>query len=195
MDMTERRGTATNLLSTVIDALQLGKKTGVLTVERGAGKTFEEGTMVFLNGQIINAHLGPYQGKEATARLFTWQACRFLFTSTEAEATSPQAESPLPPAGVPEAGSTAYPLSPDEQMDRLHSHPFHTTDTLESLETTLLRLNRQGFTRTHRRLFLLIDGNRSIAELADLLRRTPQEVLFLLSDLEQAGFIQALASR
>jgi hypothetical protein len=80
-------------------------------------------------------------------------------------------------------------------MDRLHAHPFHTTDTLESLETTLLRLDRQGFTRTHRRLFLLIDGNRSIAELADLLRRTPQEVLFLLSDLEQAGFIQALASR
>ncbi len=195
MDMTERRGTATNLLATVIDALQLGKKTGILTVERGEGETFEEGVMVFLNGQIVNAYLGPYRGKEATARLFTWQACRFLFTSSETEPAPPSAESLPPSAGLPHQESAAHPPPSDEQMVSLDAHPFHTTDALESLETTLLRLDRQGLSRTHRRLFLLIDGNRSIAELATLLRRTPQEVLSLLSDLEQAGFIQALTPR
>src|SRR6266849_2908148 len=77
--MTQRRVTATNQIATVIDVLQLGKKTGILTVERGEGETFEEGTMTFGQGQGVQAAIGPYIGRDAATKLFSWQACRFLF--------------------------------------------------------------------------------------------------------------------
>jgi len=46
-----------------------------------------------------------------------------------------------------------------------------------------------GLSRAHRRLFLLIDGKRSIDELAPLIGRTPDEVSELLRDLEHASVI------
>ena len=136
--MTQRRMTATNQLSTVTSALQLGKATGILTVERGEGETFEEGTIVFLHGQVVQAALGSSRGRDAESRLFAWKACRFLFA----------------------------PWSP-EDMDRRPSVPIFQ----ESMDDVLRMLDRQGFSRAHRRLFLLIDGRRSIRELAALIGR------------------------
>ena len=44
--------------------------------------------------------------------------------------------------------------------------------------------------RIHRRLLLLIDGRRSVSELARLMTRDANEVHKLLNDLERAGLIQ-----
>ncbi|TMC61826.1 MAG: DUF4388 domain-containing protein, partial [Chloroflexota bacterium] len=49
--MPHQRETATDRLSNVIQVIQLGKKSGLLTVERGEGITFEEGAITFVNGQ------------------------------------------------------------------------------------------------------------------------------------------------
>jgi len=195
MAMTERR-TATNQFSTVMDALQLGKKTGILTVERGEGGTFEEGTVTFANGQVVHAIIGSYQGKAAVTRLFSWQECRFSFISMfPGQIISNQSMTPAI-ANSTETGidDTHFhkkrSLMKAEIQDNLSRRPLPLTNAFESLDTVLLILDRQGFTRTHRRLFLLIDGKRSIEELAMLVRRTPDEMVTLLAELEQAGFIQ-----
>jgi hypothetical protein len=60
----------------------------------------------------------------------------------------------------------------------------------EALQSSLRALDRQGFSRAHRRIFLLIDGRRSTGELAALMSRTLEETMSLLADLRQAGFIQ-----
>src|SRR5579883_449231 len=101
--MTQRRVTATNQLATVIDVLQLGKKTGILTVERGEGATFEEGTMTFVNGQVVEAAIGAYVGREAASKLFSWQACRFLFIpmSSPTQPTHPGMNMPSGPSTLP----------------------------------------------------------------------------------------------
>lgn len=197
--MTQRRLTTTNQLSMVIDALQLGKKTGVLNVERGEGAIFEEGTITIVNGQVVKATIGRYKGKDAATKLFSWQACRFSFD-------------PLPPENVGAGqGMSLVPTTQtgaavvDKRLQEafygnqqtnlatqgsLSRRPIPTAYSPESLHNILLLLDRQGFSRTHRRLFLLIDGRRSVEELAALIRRMPDETLALLANLEQAGFIR-----
>lgn len=198
MLMTQRRVTETNQLSTVVDALQLGKKSGILTVERGEGGTFEEGAITLVNGQVVNAAIGPYRGNDATTKLFSWQACRFSFAPMQPEqAGAVQGWGSMPGLQIEKMGNGNH--APDsfngaQQMyravqDNGNSRPS-AAYSHDTLDTILLALDRQGFSRTHRRLFLLIDGRRSVEELAALISRTPDETMSLLANLEQAGFIQ-----
>ncbi len=197
--MTQRRVTATNQLSTVVDALQLGGKTGILTVERGEGETFEEGMIMFVNGQVVNAVIGPYSGRDAATKLFSWQACRFSFTplpQEQVDAGQWGFAVPANQAETQEAGpSLPGPLNRGQQgyppaQNRLSRRPFLTAYPHETLGNILRALERQGFSRAHRRLFLLIDGRRSVQELAALISRTPDETLSLLDDLERSGVIK-----
>jgi hypothetical protein len=196
--MTQRRVTATNQLATVIDVLQLGKKTGILTVERGEGATFEEGTMTFVNGQVIQATLGPYVGRDAATKLFSWQACRFMFVPTLPEqldiSTLPTPQTQPEVKAVTRSGTTG-PLYRLQQPDPttygdLSLRPAIAAYSKESMDAVLRILDQRGLSRTHRRLFLLIDGRRSMKDLAMLIGRTPGETAVMLADLERAGLIQ-----
>ncbi|SRR6266567_2612211 len=201
--MTQRRVTATNQLATVIDVLQLGKKTGILTVERGEGATFEEGIMTFVDGQVIQATIGPYVGRDAATKLFSWQACRFMFVPTLPAqlniSTLPTPQLPTPQTqpevkAVTKPGTTR-PLYRLEQPDPITHGDLSLRPTIavyskESMNAVLRILDQHRLSRTHRRLFLLIDGRRSIKELATLIGRTPGETAVMLADLEQAGLIQ-----
>jgi predicted transcriptional regulator len=51
-------------------------------------------------------------------------------------------------------------------------------------------LNEKRFSRLHLRLFLLVDGQRSVVELARLIGKKPEEVQKLLNDLEAIGIIR-----
>lgn len=191
--MTQRRVTATNQLSTVIDALQLGKKTGLLTVEQGIGETLEEGTMTFMNGQVVNATLGRYKGRDAATKMFSWKACRFSFVPGTPE-NSGQAMIPLPEAPTEARGATQYiqwqvPQPPMLNQDAWSRRPVASAFSKEFLDNVLHTLDRYGLSRMHRRLFLLIDGRRSIRDLATLIGRSPDETASFLADLEHNGFI------
>src|SRR5262245_4613346 len=74
--------TTTEHLTQVIDALQLGRKTGVLTVERGEGPSLERGMIILVNGQPVRAQLGNLNTAESLEWLGAWQSCRFAFLPT-----------------------------------------------------------------------------------------------------------------
>ena len=186
--MTQQRGTATSQLSTVITTIQVGRKTGILTIERGEGEAFEEGTITFAHGQVVQAVIGSYTGRDAATKLFSWQACRFSFNSLLPE------DSALAAHLVPHPQTEAKALNGNHQMHSAAqgnmSHQPSIAVPQESIEDVLRTLDRQGFSRIHRRLFLLIDGRRSINELAALIRRTQNETASLLADLWRAGLIR-----
>jgi len=196
--MTQRRVTATNQLATVIDVLQLGKKTGILTVERGEGATFEEGTMTFVNGQVVEATLGPYVGRDAATKLFSWQACRFMFVPTlpgqlsSGMLPTPQTQPEVKAVTKPGATGPLYRFQQPDPTTHgdLSLRPAIAAYSKESMDAVMRILDQQGLSRTHRRLFLLIDGRRSIKDLATLIGRTPGETATMLADLERAGLIQ-----
>jgi hypothetical protein len=81
-EMPKARDTATDRLSNVIEVVELGRRTGLLSAERGMGPSLEEGEIYFVSGRPIYAAVGQLRGREALATLGQWGACRFAFDIT-----------------------------------------------------------------------------------------------------------------
>src|SRR5690348_16994449 len=109
--MAKPRVTATDRLSNVIEVVELGQRTGLLTVERGSGSVQEEGEIYFVSGRAVYASLAGLRGREALAGLSRWGSCRFAF-----DKDAPRLSSNLAP--IPGA------MRGDRKSTRLNSsHP------------------------------------------------------------------------
>jgi hypothetical protein len=86
--MTKPTVTATDRLENVLDVVELGRRTGLLRVERGAGTMREEGEVYFLQGKPIYAAIAGLRGREALRFLAQWSGCYFSF--------DPQVAQPIP---------------------------------------------------------------------------------------------------
>jgi Domain of unknown function (DUF4388) len=238
--MPQQRDTATDRLLNVIQVIQLGRKSGLLSVERGEGIQFEEGMIMFVNGQATQASVGPRTGLEAFNWLSTWNACLFSFIPSTATASGALSTTPAKPntpnstftdtnsylqaqqgtsvrlraqqstngrllaqhntngrlqAQQPSLHrQTEFPqVAEDRERNRSTQAPGSDStgpNRTKRLEDGLRLIEQAGFTRAHRRLFLLIDGSRSTAELVRLMGREQHEVRILLNQLEEAGLIQ-----
>jgi hypothetical protein len=209
--MSQQQETATDRLVKVIQTVQIGRRTGVLAARRGEGVTLEEGAISFVNGQVTEARAGRRSGSEALNWLSAWSHCRYTFTPSAAS------ESALPAAGtfdiaeqdtidtaplantssrVPLPGRQTSPLPPaDGDAPRPGAPdtaayasivPYRT----RQIDAGLRIMEGVGLSRSHRHLFLLIDGHRSTAELIRLMGRGEQEINGLLQDLERATIIR-----
>ena len=184
-----QRGTAADRLADIIQVIRLARRTGQLIAERGVDfTTLEEGTIMFVDGQVMEARAGYRNGLDAFNWLNSWQSCRFTFVPSAPPATLPGISTPQ--RQTPYRSTTA-PLPPT------NGHlPPQTTDSiprrLRHPNEALPYFERLGLTRTHRHLFLLIDGQRTTTELLRLMqhRSGADEVYTLLTDLERAGLIQ-----
>ena len=206
--MAPQNETITNSLADVIQVIQLGRKSGVLTVERGDGETFEEGMITFVNGQAVEAQTTVFNGQNALRRLSSWGTCRYAFIST------PTAEIPSIPAPVStpaferrmtDTGThPRIPISPlRESAARRQASNGGTEQVISfipasivphlviSLEESLRRVDQLGLSRQHRHLLLLVDGQRNVAEMVRLIGHTQFKVQRLLADLEHAEIIRS----
>jgi hypothetical protein len=180
------RGTATDKLADVIQMLLFVHKTGVLTVQReNSNYALEEGSLFLRDGQIADAVIENLHGADALKKLSTWTKCYFVFQALPQSTSSPFA----PP-------TSAH----SEQILERQTGPLLPATASSSVipcrtdqfQRSLPDFERLGVSRLHRQLFLLADGQRSIEALAKLLGRHPQEVLLLLSDLENLRLLRRL---
>ena len=197
--MPQQRGTETSQLVNIIEVIQLGRKTGVLTVERNTDSSPEMGEITFDNGHITQARSNRgMQGQQALLWLRSWGTCRFIFVSAQETTHTTQ---PLPV--VPQHGFTQK--KRDTQPQRVPSETLQLpipsvgrTDTellavpqrTQGLENALQLITQARLSRTHRQLFLLVDGQRNAAELLRLIGRRQDEGITLLRDLTYIGVIQ-----
>lgn len=206
--MPQQPKTETDRLVNVIQVLQLGQKTGRLLVERNTGSLFEQGIITFVQGQVVQASVNQQQGPDALNWLKSWGACRFAFTAEQRPPTTaqmPTITSPLPGYRAPE--TTPLPPAapgpiPPRQMFTTITGNLRATDQItptawlatpyrtRQIEEGMQLIERMGLSRTHRRLFLLIDGGRTVKELIRLMAHDPENVHRLLQDLQRAGVIQ-----
>jgi hypothetical protein len=193
-NMQPQRQTATDSLADIIQIALLGNKTGTLMVERGEGETLEEGFLKFCNGNVTEASVGRYRGVNAFNHLNTWKKCRFSF---EDEVTNPS-DIIQPQIQIYKTNNPSFP----------ERFPHHTASSVDNY----VELNAQGgqsflpirlqlgevilqhpeasqLPRLHRRLLLLVNGQRSVSELARLMARKSEEIQPLLDDLEHNGLI------
>lgn len=98
--MPKPRVTATDQLANVIEVVELGRRTGLLSAERGSGSVHEEGEIYFLQGRAMYASLAGLRGREALAAMSRWGACRFSF-DREVPSPSPNIAAPSPAPPVP----------------------------------------------------------------------------------------------
>ena len=203
--MQPQRTAITDCLADVVHIIQMGEKSGVLTVERGENRTFEEGFIRFIGGRIVEAGTNQQSGMTAFTYLNSWQVCRFSFVAQIPDDVPLPLQSTQPlPANralantVPTANTRfSYPKAPVEQDDRLYAYRevpgarFTIPLRLQAGEEVLQRPeNTASLSRIHRRLLMLVNGQRSISELARLISRSIEETQPLLDDLERFDFIQ-----
>lgn len=217
LEMTQQETVVDRLVS-IIQSIQLAQGSGVLTVRRGEGATLEEGTIVFVKGQATQTIAGRRTGKTALNWLSTWGSCRYVFASATGAtqplapvssagvervtpaATEAQPRTPISPlrrlaeptgrSAVPptRAGETPLPVNRDLPASLALSAttiPFST----QPLEEALRRIEQGRLSRSHRQLFLLIDGQRAVVELSRLVGKGQEEVSKALRDLERLGVI------
>lgn len=201
--MPQQPATSTDRLANVIEVIQLGRKTGILTAERNAGTMLEQGVITFVKGQVTQASAGQYTGFPAFSVLKTWGTCRFSFTPIDASRTTQPlttvtGEAPTlrgfskDPTLRARAPANHGPIAAEGSgMDGASSNPAEGRLPYPVLpyDEALVWIERRGLSRAHRQLFLLIDGHRTKAELVRLTGRGEGEVYALLRDLEVAGVI------
>jgi hypothetical protein len=193
---------AGNRLANIIQRLQARRETGQLTVKHGRGMGTEEGIIVFENGKILEARIGRRVGAEVFNRMSRWENCscrfaRFIDISTESLETFPGLLAEMSPMYL--STPTDLSLSQTAPLDlftRTTSSgnlaptpivvPYPASQHLEALK----KIEQQGLSRAHRRLFLLIDGRRSLSDLTRLMSREQDEVYRLLQDLEREAIIR-----
>ena len=209
--------TATDRLVNIIQSIQLGRASGVLTARRGEGATQEEGLIVFVNGQVAEASVGRRTGSGALNWLSTWGGCRFSFVPSDASpiATLSLPSSPgaigdqhrntgsYPRIQAPTSDKQSGPLG--RQSDSLTPSGPHTSaagqpspsapiaiipSTTLPLGQALRWIEQSRLSRIHKHLFLLIDGHRSVTELVRLTGKNQDEVHGLLRDLVHTGVIR-----
>jgi len=184
--MQPQRETLTDSLANILQILQLGYRSGTLTVEREAGNAIEEGYIVFVNGRVVDAQLQPYHGMEALRALQTWGSCRFAFL----DANDPGVVPPPRPLASP---SPTRPLSsgiPVLTHAQWRTAPAPFPRRLPAGDAALAHPEFAHLQRIQRRLLLLVNGQRPVSELARLLALGPAEVQSLLDTLAREGLIQ-----
>src|SRR5579859_4664629 len=194
--MHSHRETMTDSLADIIHVIHLGSRSGRLTVERNLDKRVEEGYIVFANGRVMEARVGQYTGPAAYNYFNTWGTCRFSFVS--GTSVPPHSiQSAQSPYGAPAANAfTNTTMSPMQQNGEAGAYDQRSASSslfplrLQAGEVILMQSGGAQLPRAHRRLLLLINGQRSVSELVRLMGRNLEEMQALLNELERAGFIQ-----
>lgn len=221
--MRRQRATIADHLSQVIEVIELGRRTGLLSIERDDQPGLEEGDIYFVQGEAIYASTGAKNGRIALETLRTWGACRFAFLADAARPTPnigpelrgsrPPQTGTLRPSGPPtrppptppwRSGPPPFPIPPGTpthppvQRGPAPTQPLRIVPSQRPLRAP----NLQDIPRLaasyhlswgHRALLLLADGAHTVAELAPLSGRSEDEVLRLLNDLMRLGLMTLLS--
>lgn len=214
--MSRGRDNAVENLSDVIELIRKRRQSGLLSIERTYGGLFEEGEIYFHGGQPIYARQGQITGGDALSRLLGWHQVYFAFLTDQpqpaanipatvatranvAMATDPAAQSINPARTNSTNSRNNLPYNDKSQSAVPGSYTqsaFPLTGNTPGLEWLIpqkLGNDRNvlslPLTRPQRSIYLLIDGKRSVSDLARCTRKSFQEIERLLSELRERGLI------
>ena len=158
-------------LSVIIDQLSVYNSTGVLTIWRAVDTRQEVIRITIELGRPLYIYRGSYW-ENATepflAWINTWGEIHFSFQPTEARLQLPTPS--------PSANGHSSPQSVSEK----------TIATLTTFGRTYAAANLPRYDRT---IFLLINGRRTVSDLSQLIRRSPEEIYTTLQRLQNQQLI------
>lgn len=212
--MAKGRDKLAETLSDVLELVRVKRQTGLLSIERLREGYYEEGEVYVQAGQPVYARSGQLSGQEALVRLLNWRQIYFVFLPQAARPAANIA-SPASVNGAFAASSLARTLTAPRFPAVSGNSSLRTTEpdgteaqsippqNLLSVEGDIPGLEwlvprklgddhdimNLPLTRPQRSIYLLIDGRRSVADLARCTRKSMQEVERLLFELRERGLI------
>jgi hypothetical protein len=170
----ERKSDATSL-GEILEAASRQQLSGLLRIEQTILRTqvtsVEEGEVYLLAGQPISAQTGKLTGQEALQYLLTWHRIRFSLTI----------DAPRPVANVFAHFRVRPALSPLPPLSLEQMVPRRKRVEQDALSLPL--------TRPQRLLYFLINGERTMADLARCSGKTLREVESVVRELQTQGLI------
>ena len=192
--MTKKRENSADRLVDVLELIRSRRYSGLLSVERFVGGQFEEGELYFEMGRPVYAHTGHKLGTDAFARLVEWRQVYFCFDkdalhpSVSSEGLGPTLSAASAPKQAPLSEGSKDPAKPVvspldapalSEGDRIVPHKLVPGVDVQTL----------SLTRPQRLVYLLVDGKRTIADLARCLGRNTAGVKPVLDELQEQGLI------
>lgn len=216
--MTKGRDNAAESMKDVFALIRSRRQSGVLSVERFANGVFEEGEIHFQAGQPVQGFSGKLTGDVAMKHLLSWRRVYFTFSATPPSSPSSipkdTPHSPHPPQSstiVPHSGGYTRTRSGPLQSPTTGPLRNDTGKSLPTSERTTGPLARQNayepaalvphkvsmqqdvmslsLTRLQRSVYLLIDGHRSVGDIARFTGKGIPEVMQIILDLRARNLV------
>ena len=192
-------------LSEVFELARTRQLNGMMTIEHKQGGRVEEGEVFFQTGQPIHARVGRLIGQDALNWLVKWRNIIFTIGTDESlqpvtktsvnnhnNATFTTAPTPtyVPPNGLP----STRPVVAQVQVNGSGSLLSNTsTPGIEWLVPQKRGIEREvlalPLTRRQRFIYFLVDGRRTVADLARCTGKNTQEIELILSELQEQGLV------
>lgn len=182
--------------SDIIKELMRHRPSGLLTVWRANDPPQDAMQIIIENGRPTQARRGLYEEYISTSTLLwlnSWRNIYFTFQLKRATLQLPAPDNRLPPVTRPlPAISLPLPASPQHPEDAAQapvSPIASTSHIVPSITPEGRNFPLTALPRYDRTIFLLINGRRTISDLAQLTKRSPAEIYASLTRLQKQQLI------
>lgn len=202
--MAKGRDIAAESIGDLLDVARAQRRSGLLSAEYSQGGRLEEGEIYLLTGHPIYARAGSLVGHEALQYLLRWRNINFSFVTDAprppanifaplqpAQNTGPLYTRTLAPAPFPAAGGPRWSIAAEQApaapppRARIPGIEWRVPQKIEpEPENIFLQL-----TRRQRLIYFLVDGSRTVADLARTSNKTVLEVELVLGELQELGMV------
>ena len=191
-------------LSYILELARTRRLNGMIIIEHTQGGKIEDGEVFFQTGQPVQARAGHLLGQDALNWLMKWRNITYTIGTDEAlqpdaptivnnrnrDATTPSpTPSYVPPNRMPSEQVVAQ-IQANEKGTILSNTSTPGIEWLipqkRGIEREVLAL---PLTRRQRFIYFLVDGRRTVADLARCTGKNIQEIELILSELQEQGLV------
>jgi hypothetical protein len=190
-------------LRDILELARTRRLNGIMTIEHTQAGKVEEGEVFFQTGQPVQARIGRLVGQDALNWIMRWhnitysidtdESLQSIATSNVSKqtiASSTPGPTYLSPNGLP----STRPVAAQGQVNG-RSSPLDDTSIpgIEWLVPQKRGIEREvlslPLTRRQRFIYFLVDGHRTVADLARCTAKNIQEIELILSELQEQELI------
>lgn len=190
------KGNAENFAQ-ILDMARSRRQNGMMLIEHSLGGKIEEGEVLFQTGQPIHARVGRLNGQDALNWILRWYHITYTIgtdESLQSVATAIPAQrnysAPDPPNAHPSTGPIVSQTQANRSVSVASNGSMPGIEWLvphkRGIESEVLAL---PLTRPQRFIYFLVDGHRTVADLARCIGKDTREIEFILTELQEQGLV------
>jgi len=188
--MANERAMTAESVNNVLELARMRRQSGHLSIEQYIDGRVQEGEIYLQSGQPVYVRLGTLVGQEALTRLQSWRNVQFTFQLDES------GTAPLVPVSN-NAVTVPLPAQVENRHDQnIPNDALRTNLPAPGLEWLTPQKRDEGrdvltlpLTRRQRFIYFLVDGHRTMSDLARCTGKNIQDVELILKELQAQGLV------